>query len=112
MRRMLIVEDERSLRRSLAQFFERRGYEVSQAGSISEAEGNLEGGGFEVALVDVCLPDGSGLDLLARIGAERSIAMTAFPNFAHFAASGVIHHMEKPLDLHQTAELVAEVAAA
>ena len=66
---------------------------------------------FEVALVDVQLPDGNGLGLLERIGASRSIAMTAHPNLATFAERGVLHHMEKPLDLTRTAELVAEVAA-
>jgi DNA-binding NtrC family response regulator len=112
MRLLLIVEDEGSLRRSLAQFFQLRGYEVVQAGCIEEAEGLLTGGGpFEVALVDVQLPDGNGLQLLERIGAERSIAMTAHPNLAKFAEKGVLHHMEKPLDLTRTAELVAEVAA-
>ena len=41
---------------------------------------------------------------------SRSIAMTAYPNLSHFAERGVVHHMEKPLDLDRTAELVAEVA--
>ena len=112
-RRLLIVEDEPCLRRSLARFFEGRGYEVVQAASLSEAEGTLDcTEPFHGALLDVQLPDGNGLHLVQRIGPRRSIAMTAYPDLATFAERGVVHHMEKPLDLMRTAELVAEVMAA
>ena len=110
--KLLIVEDEDCLRRSLVLFFRMRGYDVVQAASLAEADGLLETDSVEVALVDVCLPDGDGLLLCERLGAERAIAMTAFPNLASFAMRGVVHHMEKPLDLGKTAELVAAVAAA
>ena len=108
--RILIVEDEGTLRRSLTRYFELRCYEVVEAGSLAEAEQRLRAGGFEVALVDVCLPDGNGLELLDRIGTSRAIAMSAHPGF--FRGSNALHRMEKPLDLAQTERLVASLAAA
>ena len=109
---LIFVEDESPLRRSLARFLELRGYQVVQAASVAEAEGSLDIERFEAALVDVCLPDGNGLGLLERIGRDRSIAMTAYLDPATFEECGVVHHMEKPLDLNQTAALVAAVVAA
>ena len=50
MHRILIVEDESPLRRSLARFLELRGYQVVQAASVAEAEGSLDIERFEAAL--------------------------------------------------------------
>ncbi len=109
--RLLIVEDEASLRRTLARFFGLRGFEVVEAGSVREAKYHLGRGTYDAALLDVRLPDGCGLDLLPRIGADRSIVITAEPDPERFGREGVCHHMAKPLDLPRIAELVAAVAA-
>jgi DNA-binding response OmpR family regulator len=110
--RLLIVEDERLLRRSLTHYFELRGYEVAEAGCLAEAEEQLATGPFEAALVDVCLPDGNGLCLLERIGSARVIAMSAHPSFFELGGRAVLHRMEKPLDLAHAERLVARLAAA
>jgi DNA-binding NtrC family response regulator len=66
-RRLLIVDDEESFRKLTARELERSGFNVETAGSLGEARGALARGSFHVVLLDVRLPDGSGLDLLPEI---------------------------------------------
>ena len=66
-RRLLLVDDEESFRRLTARELERSGYMVTQAANLAEARQALPEGNFHVVLLDVRLPDGSGLDLLAEI---------------------------------------------
>ena len=103
---VLLVEDEPLLRRLLAQFLRSRGFEVEAAASLGEARALLCRRRFDTAVVDVGLPDGDGLDLLAHLGADRAIAISASPDGARYLRAGVRHRLEKPLDLDTlTAEI-------
>ena len=75
MNRVLLVEDHASSREPLAFMFDREPeFEVlTQAGSLSEAREMLEG--VDLAIVDLELPDGNGVEI---IGESRSIKKTAF----------------------------------
>ena len=99
--RLLIVEDDTRLRRSLARYFEMRGLAVSQAGSIHEATQLLDELDFDAVVLDVGLPDGDGLSLLPRTQANRSVVVSATPDPVRFEDCGVRHHMPKPVDLHE-----------
>ena len=109
--RLLIVEDENLLRRSLARFFVGRGFDVVEATCLAEAEKQLDAGPYQAALLDVGLPDGNGLQLLNDLGADRSIVITANPDPEHFEQRGVRQFLTKPLDLPQLAQLVSDVAS-
>jgi DNA-binding response OmpR family regulator len=105
-RRMLIVDDEAVLRKHLARLFAQRGYEVSTAGSCAEALEALDRFVVETLLLDVKLPDGDGLVLLAQIGEHRrprhTILMTAFCSAETELRArelNVRHVLRKPLDL-------------
>lgn len=70
MRRVLLVEDHSSFRRALAFVLEREPdlRVVAQAGSLSEARGKVnDGNGFDVAVLDLGLPDGNGMDLISDL---------------------------------------------
>jgi CheY-like chemotaxis protein len=72
--RALIVEDDPVVARSIARRLLREGYTVSLAQSCRAAR--AAGTGFQVAVLDLDLPDGSGADLadhLMRHGAVQSI---------------------------------------
>jgi DNA-binding response OmpR family regulator len=69
MTRILVVEDQRSLLRNLVRGLEEEGYEVLQAGSVGEARTALAKG-LEILVLDVMLPDGSGVELLRQLRAE------------------------------------------
>jgi DNA-binding NarL/FixJ family response regulator len=70
-KRILLVEDHTAFREALATFLERDSdFEVAaQAGSLAEARG-IASAEFDVAIVDVYLPDGDGLDLVRQLREE------------------------------------------
>jgi len=109
MGRVLVVEDERQLRRCLAGYLGRRGWQVTEAGSLAEARAELRDGVFDAAVLDVGLPDGDGLDLLTRTGPRRSLIVSARPDAQHYERRGVLHHLPKPLDLVTVAERVSSL---
>ena len=103
---LLIVEDEPVLRRCLEFHFCNRGMEVSVAGSLSEARSLIEVADFDAALLDVGLPDGDGLSLLPSLPPDRSVVITANPDFERLETLGVKHVVPKPLDLDIVARVV------
>ena len=64
---VLIVEDHQLTRRFLADNLAADGYEPLQAGSIAHARRLILGGYPALAVLDLGLPDGDGLDLLAEL---------------------------------------------
>ena len=67
MSKILIIDDEVQIRTLLARMMELEGYEVCQAGDCRAALKQLELQGPDVALCDVFLPDGNGVDLVLAI---------------------------------------------
>ena len=67
MSKILIVDDEVQIRTLLARMMELEGYEVCQAGDCRAALKQLELQSPDVALCDVFLPDGNGVDLVLSI---------------------------------------------
>ena len=65
--KILIIEDEPDIRKTLEYNISREGYEVISASSLSEARQNLESSSFSLLLLDLMLPDGSGLDLFESL---------------------------------------------
>jgi DNA-binding response OmpR family regulator len=80
MARILIVEDDDPLRRIITLTLVRRGHAVAEADSVSTAEEACEASvfPFDVLLLDVNLPDGTGWELLRR----RRAALGAAPDDA------------------------------
>ncbi len=66
-RSVLICEDEEVIRRSLAELLSGEGYVVSPAANVTEAVTLAMSHDFDVAICDVMLPDGDGIDLLKRL---------------------------------------------
>src|SRR5260370_32537492 len=67
MKRILIVDDEENIGRSLRLILEREGYVVSICGSATEFQSHPEARRADAFLLDARLPDGSGIDLLRAI---------------------------------------------
>ena len=70
--KILIIEDEPDIRKTLEYNISREGYEVISASSLSEARQNLESSSFSLLLLDLMLPDGSGLDLFRELKQDKS----------------------------------------
>ena len=102
--RIFLVEDHASFRQALAFMFEREGEFVvaGQAGSLAEARAFLRKtpDSFDVAVVDLALPDGDGFGLIAELSSRpdvmtlvlsASLEPTRFARAVEAGASGVLH---------------------
>ncbi|HEX8698176.1 MAG TPA: sigma-54 dependent transcriptional regulator [Myxococcaceae bacterium] len=78
---VLVVDDEESVRTFLAELLGSAGYQVRCAGSGAQALEMLEGGSFDAVLLDVVMPEMSGLEVLrhyrAKGGAAPVIVLSA-----------------------------------
>ncbi len=118
--RILLVEDEESLRSLLARFLSRAGYEVLAAGAGEEALRifTAEPDRFAAAIVDLTLPDMSGEALLTRLRESRpdlpvvvsSGTARTTAEFAHGAAP--VRFLQKPFLPVRLAEALAEMLPA
>ena len=67
LRKILIVEDDKVLNKTLAYNLTADGYEVASAYSFQDAVERLKKSEFDIALLDINLPDGNGLHLCDEI---------------------------------------------
>jgi|SoimicmetaTmtLMA_FD_contig_61_548728_length_1011_multi_2_in_0_out_0_2 DNA-binding response OmpR family regulator len=72
MTRVLLVEDDASLGRTLAERLEREQVSVRWVRSVGEAKAEIAAGAWQLAIVDVTLPDGSGFGLARQIRKETA----------------------------------------
>ena len=101
----LIVEDDESFRLGLVELVRGEGFTVATAGSLAEARAELDAARPDIVLIDLHLPDGTGLELLAAIedpGAVETILITgqASVNTAVEALRrGAADYLTKPIDI-------------
>ena len=74
--KILIIEDEPDIRKTLEYNIAREGYDVVSAPSLSEGRNHLNTGSFSLILLDLMLPDGSGLDLCREIKSDKEKVST------------------------------------
>ncbi|MFQ5942069.1 MAG: sigma-54-dependent transcriptional regulator [Anaerolineales bacterium] len=105
---VLIVDDEDTARSFVNEALSDAGYEAIEAGDLAQAQQAIETGAADIVLLDVVLPDGSGLSLLEQIERENPsppvILMTAFGEVdiaVQAMKQGAQDFLQKPLDLEQ-----------
>ncbi|MGK7346348.1 MAG: sigma-54-dependent transcriptional regulator [Candidatus Nitrospinota bacterium M3_3B_026] len=115
-KKILVLDDERTLRIVLSRDLARRDFHVDTAETVAEAEELLNEGGYSLAFVDIVLPDGSGLDLLEKIrkrpAAPSVVMMTAeatMGNAIKAMQKGAFDYLTKPFDLDEVEILVDRV---
>ena len=74
--KILIIEDEPDIRRNLEYNLGREGFNASSVGSLDEAGEKLKSKKFDLILLDLMLPDGSGLDLCKKIKSNSETEAT------------------------------------
>jgi len=106
-RKILIVDDEQNILKSLSGPLVREGYDVATADSFSDAVGENDGS-FDLVLLDVWLPDGDGVKLLRQFKRdypEQQIVMMSGHSTIETAVeavkSGAYDFLEKPLSLER-----------
>ena len=111
--RMLVVDDEPDLRELYVLTLLREGWQADEAGSVTQALELLARQEYEVAIVDMRLPDGEGLDILgwaqAQRRGERIIVATAYGSAASAVQAlklGAFDYLTKPVELTQLRQVV------
>ncbi|MES2569340.1 MAG: sigma-54 dependent transcriptional regulator [Verrucomicrobiota bacterium] len=116
---ILIIEDEHALASALATVCRRLGHDARLCASGARALAELGVGDFALAILDIGLPDMSGLEVLERIRRERPalpiIIITAHGTLDNAVAAkrlGAAAYLLKPLELQEVQETVREVLSA
>ena len=68
---ILLIEDEPALRRAIADYMESEGYMVTVADTLRKGQEKANDYDYDCIVVDLMLPDGSGLDLVRDFGTGR-----------------------------------------
>ncbi len=110
---VLIVDDEEEARAYISGALNDAGYEAIEACDLEQAHQSIDIGAADIILLDVLLPDGSGLSLLDRIACENPrppvILITAYGEVqtaVEAMKKGALDYLEKPLDLEQLLQAV------
>jgi two-component system response regulator AtoC len=105
---ILIIDDEKVILESLKMFLTEKGYHVETAASVAEGRERIERSGPEAIILDIRLPDGSGLDLLRELkssGREAPVIMiTAFHDMDSTVKAiklGATEYITKPIDVDE-----------
>lgn len=112
--RILIVDDEESLRLTFEMLLKRAGYEhVTGVSSFNEAIAAVEGGSFDLIISDIVLQGASGIDFLRHIkeaGKTCPVVMiTGYPNIETAAEAvrlGAFDYVPKPVKKDELLKIV------
>jgi two-component system, NtrC family, nitrogen regulation response regulator NtrX len=107
--KILIVDDEAGIRQSLAGVLGDEGYAVETVGDAASGQQAIERQAFDLALLDIWLPDRDGLELLADIqrqAAPPAVVMISGHGTVETAVRatklGAFDFLEKPLSIEKT----------
>jgi len=107
-RSVLVVDDEDAFRQRLMRALADRGFEVSGADSVEAALALARVETPECAVVDLRMPDGSGLTLLRDLHAldptTRIVVLTGYGSIRtalDAVRGGAVHYLTKPADLEE-----------
>jgi two-component system nitrogen regulation response regulator NtrX len=120
MNHVLIVDDEADIRESLQAILSEEDYAITTAGTAAEALELLRDADYQAVLLDIWLPDGDGLDVLAQIRGDQprgdgsASPRTGAPEVIMISGHGTIEaavratklgaydFLEKPLSMDRT----------
>lgn len=113
-KRILIVDDEASLRTALFRALDRKGYQVITAASYKEAETiSQTDKTLDLGLIDLRLPDGDGIELMTKLkGIHAGMQVIILTGHASIETAveatrrGAFHFVTKPCNLDEIMSLV------
>ena len=116
-RSVLIIEDEAVFADAVRKKLQRAGYKTTVAGALAAGAAQLEAAPPDLVLLDMRLPDGSGLDLLADLqnkgeAAPPVLVMSAYGEIEDAVSamkSGAADYLKKPVDLDELLLTVEKV---
>lgn len=72
-RHVLLIEDDRSLGATLTERLQKAGYSATWVDSLGKAEESLQGQNYDLVILDVGLPDGSGFDFAKKLKSKMAV---------------------------------------
>ncbi len=119
---VLLVEDETLFAKSVLRRLQKEGYEGSIVSTIADARNAITSALPDLLLLDIRLPDGNGLDLLAEIRSRDDVSwkslpvivMTAYGELDDAIAAmklGATDYLKKPVDLDDLVLTISKVLA-
>jgi DNA-binding response OmpR family regulator len=112
---ILVIDDDKSILRTLTRILQKAGYEVVTAETGKEAMEKAEQTSYDLALVDVRLPDMDGTDLLTKLQDTTpntvKIVITGFPSLETGVKAldgGADAYLVKPVRPEELLSLIEE----
>ena len=106
--RIRIADDEELIRKSLVKLLTAEGYEVDAVGTAAEVLESVRNDPPQILILDLRLPDGSGLTLLPRLKSIepnlKVVVITAFgdlPTAVQAMRQGATDFIKKPYEMHE-----------
>ena len=113
--RILIVDDDEYIRKVLTTILEDEGYSVESAGTAKKAIERTRRKFYNLALIDIRLPDMEGIELLAKMRDTtpkmRKIIITGYPtlqNAIEAVNKGADAYVLKPFDMEEVLKTIRE----
>jgi len=113
--RILIVEDDENIRKTMKNILQQRGYETDTAKTGREAEQKAKAKLYNMALLDIKLPDMDGTQLLAKLHKNTpkmvKIMVTGYPSLENATEAlnqGADAYVIKPVKPAKLLELIQE----
>lgn len=105
MNKILLIEDDPTFSKIVSTFLQKKGYEISTASNLQSGEKLLQAESFDLLLLDYRLPDGIGLELIAKMGtsfpALPTVIITSFDDVrtaVKSIQSGAFEYIIKPIN--------------
>ena len=112
MHHILIVEDEPIIRSALRRLLERNNYQVSEAGSVQEAQEQHNITLFDLIISDLRLPGAPGTEMIKLAEPKPVLIMTSYASLRSAVDSmrlGAIDYIAKPFDHDEMLQTVARI---
>ncbi len=109
---ILIVEDETIIRSALRRLLERNQYQVSEAGSVQEAQERFSIPSFDLIVSDLRLPGAPGTELIKLGQGKPVLIMTSYASLRSTVDSmkmGAVDYIAKPFDHDEMLQAVARI---
>jgi DNA-binding NtrC family response regulator len=104
--KILLIDDEPSVRAPIRRYLEAHGYEVQEAPTLKSGEAAFRGDRPDLAIIDFMLPDGDALDLLPRLrDADPDVPLIVLTGHGSIdlavrtVKEGAEHFLTKPVEL-------------
>jgi DNA-binding NtrC family response regulator len=109
---ILIVEDETIIRSALRRLLERNQYQVSEAGSVQEAQERFSIPSFDLIISDLRLPGAPGTELIKLGEGKPVLIMTSYASLRSAVDSmkmGAVDYIAKPFDHDEMLQAAARI---